>query len=285
MIRQYTTFVLLVLTNSNFGMKPIFEEEAGWQEQKLEEYPLLEKLRHEPTSFLSILSRELINELERHIASIANAQLKDAIKPAKSLAEAVEKLKELSAQLIHAHHFQDPKFTDTLIYTLVNKFFEESVESIVNVLGTFGAQRWLQEIRPQQKELMAAAQNGDLEKIKKLIAQGVNVNSRTFDNGKNFHTPLMIALLQDHLAISSYLIEHGADVNVQAFHWNPLMCAISAYNVESVSLLLKHGANPIIETHSDTSAINYAEQLVYVGIIEILQEAIQEMSWKQQAKR
>ena len=59
-----------------------------------------------------------------------------------------------------------------------------------------------------------ACLNGDLDQVKKSLAEGVNVNAAMKDN----YTALIIATLAGYTDIAEHLIKHGADVNaVQAF--------------------------------------------------------------------
>jgi len=58
-----------------------------------------------------------------------------------------------------------------------------------------------------KSSLVQAAKNGDLEKVKELIANGADVN---MDNGGG--SPLMVAAFNSHLEVVEYLLENGADV-------------------------------------------------------------------------
>ena len=60
-------------------------------------------------------------------------------------------------------------------------------------------------------ELIEAAKNGDVEKVKQLIAQGADVNPEgIFDK-----TALMMAAYKGHTEIAEILIQVGADVNAK----------------------------------------------------------------------
>ena len=60
------------------------------------------------------------------------------------------------------------------------------------------------------ENLLQACKNGDLEMVKNLVANGVNVNERI----KNMGTPLFVALECSNLEIAKYLLEHEADINM-----------------------------------------------------------------------
>ncbi|MGH9969009.1 MAG: ankyrin repeat domain-containing protein [Pyrinomonadaceae bacterium] len=57
--------------------------------------------------------------------------------------------------------------------------------------------------------LMRAALDGNTERIRELIHQGVDINQRD-DNGR---TALMFAVINAHYETMNLLLEYGADVN------------------------------------------------------------------------
>ena len=59
--------------------------------------------------------------------------------------------------------------------------------------------------------IFRAARNGDIDRLKKLLATGAEVNIRERDG----LTPLMVASLRGHSAVVQLLIQHGAGVNAQ----------------------------------------------------------------------
>ena len=61
-----------------------------------------------------------------------------------------------------------------------------------------------------EKSLLHEAYNGNLEMVKNLAQNGINVNAK---DAKHF-TPLHLAALKGHLNIVILLLEHGAEVNV-----------------------------------------------------------------------
>ena len=71
------------------------------------------------------------------------------------------------------------------------------------------------------KALIEAAYQGQLEKLKKLIAVGADLNTQTnFFSEKNRlnETALMIAAKKGHTKIAKALIDAGADVNATDIH-------------------------------------------------------------------
>lgn len=88
----------------------------------------------------------------------------------------------------------------------------------------------------------------DLEMVKALISEGVDVNSK----GSSDDTALHDASHNGHYEIVKLLLEHGANVNARGWsNWTPLHYAAKRhYNI--VTLLLAHGANVNANGGGDT---------------------------------
>ncbi len=84
-----------------------------------------------------------------------------------------------------------------------------------------------------------AAEAGDINLVKKLLAEGANVDAPDLDG-----TPLQWALLEDKIEVAKLLLEHGADPNVKGWDGTLLESAVLNENIELINLLLKHGADP-----------------------------------------
>jgi ankyrin repeat protein/beta-lactamase regulating signal transducer with metallopeptidase domain len=90
------------------------------------------------------------------------------------------------------------------------------------------------------KSLHKAAADGDLEQVKKLIAQGADINAK--DSQKR--TALQYASEKGHAEVARLLISHGAYVNANfAGHRTPLHYAAMTGNKRTVELLLSKGAD------------------------------------------
>ena len=84
-----------------------------------------------------------------------------------------------------------------------------------------------------------AAQNGNLNRVKALLNQGVPVNSRTVDG----FTPLHLASRRGSLSVVQELLRRGAHVNPRnGAGWTPLLAAFKHPRI--VHALIKAGANP-----------------------------------------
>lgn len=123
--------------------------------------------------------------------------------------------------------------------------------------------------------LIEASKNGDLEKIKGLIASGAQINYRYEDlEGDIFDdTALMRASSEGHIEVVKYLIENGADVNNHADGGRPLMSASSGGHLEIVKLLVENGADINAKGQSYNSALIEATYKNYIEIIKLLIDA------------
>ncbi len=111
------------------------------------------------------------------------------------------------------------------------------------------------------EEINFAAFNGELDKVKLFLSQGVDINARNIFR----MTPLMSASVQGSLDLINYLIEAGADLNLTDF-WgrSALITAItgtaeSSIKKEVVLALLRAGANPNIGGEPPTHPYVLAE--------------------------
>ena len=106
------------------------------------------------------------------------------------------------------------------------------------LLGTMGIT--VQAISDKDQKLIDAAVVGDVAKVKKLIAEGADVNAKD-----NFgQTVLMWAACRGHIEIAKLLIESGADVNAKDSTGDTaLIFAASEGHLETVKILIESGAD------------------------------------------
>jgi ankyrin repeat protein len=113
-----------------------------------------------------------------------------------------------------------------------------------------------------EKHLAQAAENGNFPEIQRLIAQGVDVNTRVRYWEDDTWTALLITVHRGHIGenyfeIAEFLLEHGADVNAAtSYGMTPLMKAIG--NIAILSLLLAYGADIHAKDHQGMTALGHA---------------------------
>jgi ankyrin repeat protein len=81
-----------------------------------------------------------------------------------------------------------------------------------------------------------AARIGDLDSVKLLLSAGVDVNILTQTgaadssrNAANGYTPLLVATLRAQVEVALYLLEHGADPNIELAGFTPLHWASTSW--------------------------------------------------------
>ena len=137
--------------------------------------------------------------------------------------------------------------------------------------------------------LIVAAKKGDLDEVKKLLAEGADVNVK--DIAEN--TPLLAAAENNNTELLKILLDAGAEVNVRNTYLSymqsgemikfsdrgksPLFLAVARGNVEAVKLLLDKGAevNTVYgESHrrSEITALMQATLIKSAEIVKLLIE-------------
>ena len=117
------------------------------------------------------------------------------------------------------------------------------------------------------KQLWDAAEKGNVEEIRALLAQGANVDAVDTLGA----SALMAAALKGHLAAMRCLLEHGADASYKDEEWHtPLMCAIHSGDIAAVRLLLEHGAEVNAATAHGTTALELAGIFKFTEAVECL---------------
>ena len=116
--------------------------------------------------------------------------------------------------------------------------------------------------------LMVAADwtNGDIVKV--LLDHGVDVNTK--DSQGN--TALAAAGAGNNISSARTLIAYGADINSNVCGFTALWCSIQNQNVQLQQLLLRHHANPFIQTPEGETPISLAKRLRFTTALRIFQQ-------------
>jgi len=121
------------------------------------------------------------------------------------------------------------------------------------------------------RSLHAAIKAGDLAEVKRLIAQGVDVNA---SEGDGTWTPLAEAAYRGHSEIVKVLLSNGAEVDKADGYYTPLYYAIWSDDNATVKALIEAGTNVNILPHEkDYPPVAYAIWQAHVDNVKTLLDA------------
>lgn len=120
-------------------------------------------------------------------------------------------------------------------------------------------------------DLIWAAYDGDLGKVRVLLSKGAAVDCW---EGDNHYSPLIMAILQEHADVIDQLLSAGANVNMRAANGRtPLMVAASIGNTSLVVQLLRYGANMELEDRDGKTALMVAAEGGGIAVVKALLDA------------
>jgi len=107
--------------------------------------------------------------------------------------------------------------------------------------------------------LMYASYNGEIEIVKYLIDNGANINLQSKHDGKYGFSALTEASRNGHIEVVKYLIDNGADINLQInYGYTALIEASRNGHIEVIKYLIDNGADINIQDRSGKTALIYA---------------------------
>ncbi|KAL7751827.1 hypothetical protein RI367_002827 [Sorochytrium milnesiophthora] len=111
------------------------------------------------------------------------------------------------------------------------------------------------------------AKKGDADVVRKLIAEGAEVNVQDHAGW----SPLHEACLNGHLQVAQMLLRHGANINIQAANREtPLHDAVENGHQDVVRYLIRHGADPFLQDEQGLSPLDHARNGTDNGAMEKL---------------
>ncbi|XP_003486678.1 ankyrin repeat domain-containing protein 49-like [Bombus vosnesenskii] len=107
---------------------------------------------------------------------------------------------------------------------------------------------------PDAKEILTAAENGELDKVQKLLMENPLLLECTDKDG---YTPLHRACYGNHVAIVEYLLQAGAKIDAKTMdEWQPLHSACCWNNVECAMVLIANGADINARSKGDQTPLH-----------------------------
>ncbi|KAB2331582.1 hypothetical protein F7731_18590 [Cytobacillus depressus] len=117
------------------------------------------------------------------------------------------------------------------------------------------------------KQLLQAAERGEVDTISKLIKKGANINAQD-SKGR---TATMIAAYNNDVETAKVLIKAGADVNIRDdMKNNPFLYAGAEGYIDMLKLTIEAGADPMITNRYGGTALIPASEHGYVDVIKEL---------------
>ncbi|WP_264740550.1 ankyrin repeat domain-containing protein [Cytobacillus firmus] len=137
-----------------------------------------------------------------------------------------------------------------------------------NNADTKSQEKEVREFMDMNEQLLQAAERKETETIKRLIEEGVDINTKDSDG----RTAAMIAAYNNDVETAKVLIKAGADVNIQDnMQNNPFLYAGAEGYVEILKLTIEAGADPaIINRYGGTALIPASEH----GHIDAIKELL-----------
>ena len=124
------------------------------------------------------------------------------------------------------------------------------------------------------ENLIEAARNGEISKIKTILDNGANVNYQDASGKTVLHLLCLLPFVEDNSQSSDsiflYLIDHGSDVNIADKNGNtPLFYSIQSGNYDVTVFLVNHGANVNQRNKNLQTPMYNAVSFIISGVKEV----------------
>lgn len=144
----------------------------------------------------------------------------------------------------------------TIMFEVINAIEAEDCETITCLIKTNPDQKQAYTFLAGATHIGYAACEGKLTALKCLVDLGLDINAGARDYG---HKPICNAADENNVDVVKYLLDQGAELDVDLSVKNPLFAAIVGRSPEIVQLLLEHGIDSTVIYNSDTMTNMNAE--------------------------
>jgi hypothetical protein len=138
-----------------------------------------------------------------------------------------------------------------------------------------------------QRKLVDAASDGDIARLRALLAKGANLNSPGMLDTFDLISPVSMAAMTRHWDAVRFLLDIGGDVNQSyeccATRVTLLIQAVDQNNVDAVRLLLARGADVSFTDFDGATAFDIAVGSGYDEVAQLFDEAGR-LTWTQRAE-
>ena len=109
-----------------------------------------------------------------------------------------------------------------------------------------------------EKDLLRASEVGDIDELDRLLALGVDVNTRYDDGGD---TALLTAISNRHVEFAKALLSAGADYDLQGYNSNTaLMVAVQNSYIEEFEMLCQHAEDMALRSLLNSKSFDLLEE-------------------------
>lgn len=123
------------------------------------------------------------------------------------------------------------------------------------------------QVTPDAEDLFDAATNGNVEQVRRLLAQGLDINI----SNRERETALHMAAARGHYPLVIYLVNNGAYINAATVkNWVPLHHAVRFRHPNIVNFLMKRGSSATRRTSDGLSAIDMARNANNYRLLSLL---------------